>query len=86
MTVRLRRCPKCHSVEVCWREVTETVGTYTQTKDGISLNAEFNPGAITGVTGWCPRCDHEWTPRGVDGKKAYQLWCLPGGVDRVDAP
>jgi hypothetical protein len=79
----LRRCPRCRSFRITWREHTDTIGEYVQSRDGIAEVGYFHPGFITGIDGVCRDCRHAWQPRGEDGRKATQLWSLPGGMDRI---
>lgn len=78
----MKRCPKCRSVHVSWIETTECTTTFCQDETGVDVEGIHGVGSVTGVTGRCWHCQHEWRPRGV-----RQIWDLPGyGNGSADGP
>lgn len=71
---KLRKCPKCRSVDLVWREHCVATTTLDQSSAGIDPEGNHGFGADPYmVTGWRLECDHTWRARGV-----VQVTGLPG--------
>jgi len=75
--VKLRRCPRCRAVEVCWVEHCLATTTFDQTASGIGEEGFHSNGADPfAVYGHCQACGHEWRAKGI-----LQITDLPGHPD-----
>ena len=70
----MKRCPKCRSFEIRWRETTDHFGYWFQDAGGaIDGEGIFEPGLARRLDGFCQNCSHSWKPRNV-----HQVTDLPG--------